>query len=338
MGVLYGRDSALWKFKKHIQLGLVLCLGVSIMGVGWLLAIWNGKKAVGAPQMQVYSETYLRKYKSLVERAALPKYRKEFADYADVPFMVNAVISSTHGASLELVPSEESKFQCRTVEDRIDRVVFPEKDPNTSRVEGDTGEHADRGYPRIGRPKVSAKSITLYGLSADGIHILETGSLITKEMVVNGIYYPNTIIINGNNQRKYWSLKVAEEDAFRSFRLDLINAYFSSEEFREFVATPVLTQIAKDIIAKKDKDLYSGKHGYIIFREDIRKLVAKADAHGISHEFAESIYKFLEKEKNWFERHPVLLTVLLAIIGTAIFTVLAWVLKWGYAKFVVWNN
>ncbi|MCH8119211.1 MAG: hypothetical protein IIC00_05720 [Planctomycetes bacterium] len=308
------------------------------MGVGWLLSIWNGKKDVGAPQMQVYSETYLKKYKSLVERAALPKYRKEFADYADVPFMMNAVISRTHGASLELIPSEESKFQCRTVEDRIDRVVFPEKDPNTSRVEGDMVDHTDRGYPRIGRPKVSAKSITLYGLSVDGILILETGSLMTKEMVVHGIYYPNTIIINGNNQRKYWSPKVAEEDAFRSFRLDLIIAYFSSEEFREFVATPVLTQIAKDIIAKKDKGLYRGKHGYILFREDLRKIVAKAGAHGISHEFAESIYKFLEKEKTWFERHPVLFPVLLAIIGTAIFAVLAWVIKWSYGKFVTWHN
>ena len=294
--------------------------------------IWNRKKTVNATQMQVYSKTYLMKYNSLVEKAALPKYRQEFADYKDFPFIINAVISSTHGASIELIPSEESKFQCRTIEDRIDREVFPEKDPNTSRVESDTSDHADRGYSRIGRPKVSAKIINLCRLSADGIHILKTGSLMTKEMVVNGIYYPNTIIINGNNQRKYWSLKVAEEDASRSFRLDLIIAYFSSEEFREFVATPVLTQIAKDIIAKKDKGLYIGKHGYILFREDLRKLVAEADAHGISHEFAESIYKFLEKEKSWLERHPIFLTLLLAIIGAAIFAILVWVFKWGYGR------
>ena len=91
------------KFKQHKRLGLILFLGVSVMGTYWLCSIWNGKKAVGASQMQMYSEAYLGKYNRLVERAALPKYRKEFADYASGPFMMNAVISSTHGASLELI-------------------------------------------------------------------------------------------------------------------------------------------------------------------------------------------------------------------------------------------
>jgi hypothetical protein len=309
------------------------------MGMCWLYSIWNSKKVVGALQMQMYSEAYLKKYNNLVERAALPKYRKEFADYDDAPFVIDTVISSNNGAAIKLIPSDESKFKCRTISEKIDEEIFNERKPNNSIVERDKNVLDDLGYPSIDRIfRVSAKDISITRLRVRSIILLETGSLITKEMVVGGIYYPDTIIVKGSNQRKHWNLKVARKDASISFRLDLIIAYLSSQEFREFIATPELTLIAKDIIAKRDKGSYSGEHGYILFREDLGSLIAKAEEHGISHEFAESIYKFLETEQTWLERHKVLLTVLLGILSAAIFTVLVWFLKWIYNRFITGSN
>lgn len=318
------------KPKKRIWIALVLCLGISVMGVGKLWFILNGKKSVGPRQLQVYSETYLRKYNGLVEKAAPLLYRNHFPDYTEGAFLINAIISSSHGAALEFIPSEDSKFQCRTVTNRIDQVVFPEKDPNTSKVLKTKSVIENLGFPSVSGFRVSAKNISMTRLSIGEILLFETGSLRTREIAVRGIDYLNTIIIKGRNQRKAWSRKEAKRDAMAFFRSDYKSAYLDSEEFRMLTATPELTKIAKEIISKREKGEYGGEQGFILFRQDLAILIAKATVHGINPEFAKSIYKFLEKEKTWFERHPLLLT----LIGCVIFAVLVWLFKWGYWRFI----
>jgi len=258
------------------------------------------------------------KYNRFVEKAALPKYRKYFEDYANAPFIINAVISSTHGAAMELVPSGKVKFQCRMVAERIDQEIFPVNE-------------ASREYESIGVPiNVTAKSIGIRNLSVEGITVSETGSLRTKDVVVKGINYPNTIVIKGCNQIKSWSRKVAREDALGYFHSDLNFAYMFSEEFREFIATPELTDIAKTIHAKLQEGAYKVKYGYIEFRDDLAALIARATAHGINPAFAKSIYKFLEKDKSWFERHIILSGILICTI----FAVFIWLFKWGCGRFI----
>lgn len=258
-----------------------------------------------------------------MEKAALPKYRRYFEDYANAPFVINAMISITHGASVELIPSEENKFQCRTVVARIDREVYPIKDPNLASLKRYATNDANRGYASIGPINVTAKSISIRGLSVGGITISETGAPRTKDIIVGGIDYANTILIKGSNQRKSWSRKVAREDALGYFHSDLNFAYMFSEEFREFIATPELTEIAKTIQAKLQQGAYKGKYGYIEFRDDLAVLIAKVTAHGINPEFAKSIYKFLEKDKSWFERHIILTGILICTI----FAILVWLFK-----------
>ena len=233
------------------------------------------------------------------------------------------MISSDHGAAIQLVPSQEEEFQCHIVSDEIGQAVFAPRSARASAVEPDTNGLGDDF-------RIIAEDIALVRLNVRSIRVFETGSVITKEMIVHGTPYPNTMIVKGSNQRRCWGARAARADARRSFQLDLISAYLFSQEFREFVAAPELTNIVQNIVAKRNKGLYAGRYGYIQFRDDLATLVAKAKAYGTSAEFATSIYDFLENEKPWYERH----WILSGLVVSAIVAILGLILKLIYRKFV----
>jgi len=166
-------------------------------------------------------------------------------------------------------------------------------------------------------------------------NILETGSVITKELIVDGINYPNMIIIKGSNRRSVWSHKEAKEDASHQFRVDFKIAYFSSEEFREFVTTPGLTQIAKNIEAKHIAGKYGGEYGYLEFKEDLDELNTAADAHGIKHEFSNNLYEFVRAQPRWRERNPTVFNVICGVVGGFLVILLILFFKWGWKWIMV---
>lgn len=320
------------KSKKHKLLGLVLCVGVLVMAVGVFCRLWNANKVVSDLQMEAYGKTFLRKYENLVQRKVRPAYQKYFQFLKEKPILIKASVSTSHGAAVEFVPSEVQKFQCQTVTDKIEQTVFQGIDLNTlNSNDNNRPKFTYSGEPGPMR-NVSAKRIgfvNLMFITNKGwlFNILETGSVITKELIVDGINYPNMIIIKGSNRRSVWSHKEAKEDASHQFRVDFKIAYFSSEEFRELVATPGLTQIANEIDAKYKSGKYGGEYGYIEFQEDLAKLNAVAEAHGIKHEFSENIYEFVKKQPSWRERHPIMFSVI--IIGVLTFFLVGF-LKWGW--------
>lgn len=328
-------DSVLRKFQKHILLGLVLCGGMAVIAAGTFYWVWNAKKAVCDAQMETYGETYLRRYKHLVQSKVLPAYQKHFPFLKEKTFLIKAYISNSHGAAVEFIPSEEQKFQCQTVTARIERELFLDKDLNISKIEDDTSNATFLIYN--GKPgpmfRISGKNITLTKFTAITnkgwfLNLLETGSLRIKEISVDNIVYPNTTIMKGSNRRKTWSRKAAEGDAIYCFFQDFWSAYFKSDEFREFVATPELTHIANRIIAKENANGYQGEYGYLVLQEDLAELNAAADAHGIKHEFAKNIYTFLKGQRSWRERHWIICGVIIGVLTCC----LIWVLKRSWIK------
>jgi len=301
------------------------------IGLFCWLRDWNANKVVSDVQMEAYGKTFLKRYKDLVQSKVQPAYQKYFSFLKGKPILINASISTSHGAAVEFIPFEEYKFQSHTVADGIGREVFPEKDPNTVRVEGDKTDHADRGYPRIGRTiRVKAEDISITRVSVNAILLLETGSLRTKEIVVDGINYPNTIIIKGSNRRNVWCRKAAKEEASSDFRRDFLVAYLDSEEFREFVATPQLTDIANEINEKQKVGGYGGKYGYLLMQEDLAKLTAAADAHGIKHEFSNNLYEFVKAQPRWRERNPTVFNVICGVVVGFLVILLILFFKWAW--------
>jgi len=305
------------------------------MAVGIFCKDWNANKVVSNRQMEAYGKAFLRKYENLVQRKVRPAYQKYFQFLKEKPILIKASISTSHGAAVEFIPSEVQKFQCQTVTDKIEQTVFQGIDLNTL----NSNDNNRPKFTHSGEPgpmyNVSAKRIgfeNLMFITNKGwlFNILETGSVITKELIVDGINYPNIIIIKGSNRRSVWSHKEAKEDASHQFRVDFKIAYFSSEEFREFVATPVLTQIAKKIEAKQIAGKYGGEYGYLELKEDLDELNAAADAHGIKHEFSNNLYEFVKAQPRWRERNPIVFNVICGIVVAILFAILIWSLKCGW--------
>ena len=306
------------------------------MAVGIFCRVWNTNKVVSDVQMEVYGKTFLRRYEKLMQSKVRPAYQKYFSFLKNKPILIDASISTTHGAAVMFIPFETRKFRCRTVTTRIDREVFPDKDLNISKIEGDTNNATVLIYGGKPGPMFSISGngefrrfsvITNKGWFLD---LLETGSLRTKEISVDDISYPNMIIIKGSNRRSTWCRKAAKEDALDQFYSDFCLAYFDSEEFREFVATPELTHIAKEIDAKQKAGDYGGEYGYLALQEDIAKLKAAADAHGIKHEFTENILAFSKEQPGWRERRPIMFNVMCGVVGGILLIFLIWFAKWGW--------
>lgn len=308
------------------------------MATGTFCWVWNAKKIVGAAQMKAYGETYLRRYEHLVQSKVLPAYRKYFSFLKEKPILIKASISTSHGAAMEFISSEKQKFQCQIVSDRIEQEIFSDKDINIPRIKPDANNTAIINYTGLGPCiKNSAQHNTLSNFAVNTpngsfLEVSETGSIVTKKLIVNGIAYPNTIIIKGSNRRSAWNRKSAKEDVLDEFHLDFQFAYFTSEEFRRFVATPQLTHITNEITRKQKAGDYGVKYGYLLFQEDLAKLNAAADAHRIKHEFTENILAFSKEQPSWRERHPIIFTLILTFLGAFLIWFLKWGWKWSWVK------
>jgi hypothetical protein len=318
-----------WKFQKHKLLGLVLCVGVLVMAVSMFCWVWNANKIVSGVQMEAYGKTFLRRYENLVQSKVLPAYQKYFSFLKEKSILIDASISTNHGAAVEFIPSEERKFRCRTVTTRIEQVVFPNKNLSISKLEDFT--KSNPGF-RVSAKLIGLKNFVVITKNRPFLELLEMGSLRTEEIVVDDINYPNTIIIKGSNRRNAWSRKAAKEEAQHDFRGDFCFAYFNSEEFREFVATPELTHIAKEIDAKQKAGDYIGEYGYLTMQEDIAKLNAAANAHGVRHEFTENLLAFSKEQPSWRERHWIVCTLMLTFLGAFLIWFLKWGWKWSWVK------
>jgi hypothetical protein len=326
-----------WKFQKYTLIVLLLFIGVLVVVLGKCYENWNAKKIVSDEIIKEYGETYLRRYEHLLDNKVLSAYHKYFSFHKEKPFLIKATISNSHGGAVEFIPSKTQEFQCQTVTDRIEQEIFPHRDPNSFKIEFDTNNDTVLRNPGSGplwKPGGKGNEIrNIISITNKGwfLDLLEEVSLATKAINVDGIDYPNTIIIKGSNRRSAWSRKVAKEDALHEFDIDFREAYWNSEEFREFVATPEITQIATEIIAKEKAGEYGGQYGYLKMKDDIVKLDNIADAHQIKHELTKNLLAFLKEQPSWREKHWLIFYLILTCIGA----LLIGFIKWSWRKLIL---
>ena len=168
------------KSKKRKLIGLALCVGVFVMAAGMFCWVRSTNKVVSNIQMEAYGKTFLRRYENLVQSKVLPAYQKHFSFFKKKPILIDASISTSHGAAVEFIPSEIRKFQCQTVTARIEQVVFPDKDLDASIIEGNT---KPKTWFRIPGKQALFKNCKVATENRSFVELLETGSLIADNIL-----------------------------------------------------------------------------------------------------------------------------------------------------------
>lgn len=282
-------------------------------------------------EMEEYAEVYLRTYRNLVEEEILPAFRRHLSFYEEYPFSVLSTISARHGAALEFVPSEEESFRNRSVTEKVEHAVF--KYPlNFQRGLERREDGAVLMYPRELQHAVDVKGkhATIHDVSAttsvthDFVNVATNASLHTKDVFVDGVAYPHAMFIKGSNQYKHWTPKTAQRDAQVALWLHARRAFIESEEFRKFITSPQLTDIAKRILEREEAGKYGGQYGLLLYEEDLQELYATAKKYKVPHEFAENIYRFYSHLRSirpgFWERH--LDQILTGLITAVLFALL----------------
>jgi len=289
--------------------------------------------------MKEYGETFLRRYEYeyLVMSKVLPADQNCFSFLKDKPFLIKATISNSHGAAIEFIPSVKQMFQSRTVEGQIEQEIFSDKDPTIHRTKIESYDHnavatiyysGTGSFWHIPGPYSILCNVVVNTPNGSFLEVSEVGSFWTQGILVNSIFYPNTIFIRGSNRRCDWSRKIAKEDARYYFKVDSREVYLNSEEFRKYLATPELTQIANKIITKNKAGKYVEEYGPLEYEKDIAELIAAADAYGINRDYAMKTYTLLKEKPSWWENHWIVRTLTLTFLGAF----LLWFIKWVWRK------
>ena len=264
-----------------------------------------------------------------------PEYREYFDLYAN-PTYINVTVSSTHGAAVEFFPSNESIFDFRTTEQRIESAVFPDVDLNITSIDVDATVFVWQGkpsHPMIIFNGTGSGFIDIIFITNKG-HLLDLGiggSLFFFSVNVDGRYY-YILLIKGSNTPNAWTSYSAKEEAKKQaktfFEHDVFRAFNQSEEIREYMVYPILEELIRQIVWKHQ---HADDIGYdmLQYKEDLARVRDLAvNTYHLNSSFVDEILAWLEDiypepppEPLW-EKAPYS-WILAAIIGGLVTFVLA---------------
>lgn len=299
-----------------------------LMMIYWLYSVVDQNLIVSGNDIKDYSQKYENNYRNLTETYIHPDNRTYLKFYKESPYKIRAIISTSHGAGVDFIPSRRGSWDLETTNKAIenyifngsagDYKIFPDKfDYRNASILRYTGN----GTAFIMDLNTGIDSVAIE-IDERGkfMHVLENGSALIQNVLIGKMYY-NYIIIKGSNRKKDWTEDMAYEDAKNNFENDLISAYPMSEEFRRYLAMPLLSNIANKMLDRSSEGYYTD---YLLFQKDFDELYKIADKYNVSHVFADGIYKFNEDQRkipSWLERqigsgiiYQLLIGLLLALL------------------------
>ena len=270
---------------------------------------------------QDYAEAFMEAYNQQVENNFRLEYRKYFDFYANFPYSINATTSSTHGASIEFVVSNESSFDFRTVEQRIEFAVFPDVDLNITSLDVNATVFIWQGEPSQAMLYINGTGNVICNIIfiTNKGHFLDLGiggSVLLLNVNVDGRHY-YLMTIKGSNAPSSWAKNVAKEDARTLFEEDLFHAFNKSQEIREYMAYPILEELISQIVWKHQ---HAEEIGYdmLQYYEDLTRVRDIAvNTYHLNSTFVDEILNWLEgiyPKQPWWEVAPYS-WILGAVIG-----------------------
>lgn len=258
--------------------------------------------AVSKEDMETYVQSFLASYNKELEDNFRPQVRKYFPFYSSYLYYINATISNVHGAALEFTPWDQEIFEFKTINTRVESTVFKYVDLDITSVANSTGYKV---LIYTGPIRYDA-FITLRSFShavfsntivvtnkASFIKVEEEAELFLSNVIVDRRHF-HTLIMRGSNELSAWTTEQAKNDAHRFFEIHLYRAFNQSEEFREYLAYPELSQLVEQIVWKH---LHLEGYDLIAFKEDLVKVRDLArDKYHVSTEFVDEILDYLQKK------------------------------------------
>lgn len=278
---------------------------------------------VTSKELEKFATTYLKTYEKLLLKNIKPKYRKYIDFYNQYPYRIKATISATHGAALEFIPSSKQFFEMQKANKKIEHAIFIDEDISLDK----------QIIKDVAGIVIEISNLTFITKKGYFINVLETGSVLIKNVTVDEIDYDHAILIKGSNKRKYWTKKIARRDASGYFRSDLSLAFIMSEEFRKFVSIPKLSDTANKILEKQMNGEYSKEYGYLQREEDLEEFYNVAKKYGVSNKFADEIFNFrkeVESRPSWLQRNLIgiiIIGIISSLIAYAIIALISKILK-----------
>jgi len=249
--------------------------------------------------MERYGQAFFKSYNKTLEDNFRPSYRKYFAFFASYPYRLNATISTTRGAALEFMPWNEETFESKIINYRVDLGIFEDVNLNITSLNDQnatvliyTGPPGNifqlKGFATVVFSDMII--ITNKGHLAE----LEEGSLLILSNVrVNERLY-HVMIARGSNVPSAWTNEQAENDAKETFNIDLYRAFNQSEEVREYLAYPELSELIGQIVWKYQHAKETG-YDLIAFEEDLTRVRDLArDKYHVRTEFVDEILDYLQ--------------------------------------------
>lgn len=284
--------------------------------------------------METYVQAFLDTYNIELEDNFRPQFRDLFPFFSDFTYCKNATISNTRGAVLEFSPWNQEIFDYKTINTRVESTIFKYIDLDTTSVVNSTGYKVviytgDDPVPGLPFITINPNSHVIFSNiifvtnRASFTEVKEGGELFLSNVIVDGRHF-HTLIMRGSNELSAWTTEQAEIDAHRFFEIHLYRAFNQSEEFREFLAIPELSQLLEEMI---QKHLYDEEYDLSAFQEDLEEVRELArEKYHISTEFVDDLLDYLEKialapsPLPWWEVAPWswILGALVSIVVTAI--------------------
>jgi len=249
--------------------------------------------------MERYGQTFVRSYNKTLEDNFRPAYRKYFSFYANYPYRLNATISTNRGAAIEFIPSKEGAFESRTINYRIDLGIFKDVNLNITSLNVQNATVLIYSGPPGSIFVLKAFATVVFSdmiIITNKGHLaeLEEGSLlILSNVIVNERLY-HVMIVRGSNLPSAWTDEQAEEDATEIFNIDLYRAFNQSEEVREYLAYPELSELIGQVVWKYQHAKETG-YDLIAFKEDLERIRDLArDKYHVRTEFVDEILDYLQ--------------------------------------------
>lgn len=260
--------------KRFLVIGVIILLVVIIVFSFYL----NGESSiVSKNEIKEYIDTYIFKYKQLVENNIPESERNEYKLYSNNFGIVKGIISKSHGAAIFFnLPRGDSTIDI--IDDKIEFYLWPnmklsERNPRTNFFFIDENETVIVADP----------------------YKMEVGT--AGAYIINGtVIYQNRMIAKGCNKKECWSIEDAKLRALADFLL-IARSHISSEaELKKIQGRTKLELLANELAKMEFEGLPTSNTEKWLKKNE--EYFITANETGINTEIARNLLETIKKESS----------------------------------------